>query len=290
MDRKPFALRISTVAVTAVAALIGTVALAADTAAIDAQVSATLDRFYALNDRSKYLADNAAAVLVFPSITKVGAGVGGEHGDGALLQGGKTVGYYSVSGASIGVTLGLSRHSEVILFQTPQARDKFLNLKTGRSVRTPVAVAKMGAGVTRYQTLWQPVLAFVLLRRPMGDASLQGAKSARSPNNRPPVRRPAAGRRRRRDAQPSGEACQLPLCKWRTTRLSSLFTRHHPAGEVQRSQRTCDPDRGRQVARARSGLAARFSRLRRRRAGFAYRWKPTPIETWFREELLTSMA
>ena len=71
MDKKPLALRVSTVAVTALVALIGSVALAAvDTAAIDAKVSATLDKFYALNERNKYLADNAAGALVFPSITK----------------------------------------------------------------------------------------------------------------------------------------------------------------------------------------------------------------------------
>jgi len=179
MDKRLFALRLSTVAVTAVAALIATVALAVDTAAVDTQVSATLARFYALNDRNKYLADNAAAVLVFPSITKAGAGVGGEHGDGALLQGGKTVGYYSVSGASIGVTLGVSRHSEVILLQTPEARDKFVNGKDWSiGADASVAVAKMGAG-GRYdtQTLSKPVLAFVFGEKGlMGDASLQGAK------------------------------------------------------------------------------------------------------------------
>ena len=179
MDKRPFALRVSAIAIAAVAVLIATAALAVDTAAIDTQVSATLDRFYALNDRNKYLADNAAAVLVFPSITKVGAGVGGEHGDGALLQGGKTVGYYSVSGASIGVTLGVSRHSEVILLQTPQARDKFVNGKDWSiGADTSVAVAKTGAG-GHYdtQTLSKPVLAFVFAEKGlMGDASLQGAK------------------------------------------------------------------------------------------------------------------
>jgi lipid-binding SYLF domain-containing protein len=179
MDKRPFALRTSALAIAALAALIATVALAVDTAAIDTQVSGTLDRFYSLNDRNKYLADNAAAVLVFPSVTKAGAGVGGEHGDGALLQGGKTVGYYSVSGASIGVTLGVSRHSEVVLFQTPQARDKFLNSKDWSiGADASVAVAKTGAG-GRYdtQTLSKPVLAFVFAEKGlMGDASLQGAK------------------------------------------------------------------------------------------------------------------
>jgi lipid-binding SYLF domain-containing protein len=164
---------------TAVAALLGSVAVAVDTAAIDKQVSATLDHFYALSDRNKYLADNAAAVLVFPSITKAGVGVGGEHGEGALLENGKTVGYYSVSGASVGLTLGVSRHSEVILFQTPQARDKFINSKDWSiGADASVAVVKKGAGGDYdSQTLSKPVLAFVFGEKGlMGDVSLQGAK------------------------------------------------------------------------------------------------------------------
>jgi len=179
MDKKPIELRVSMVAVSALIALIGSVALAVDTAAIDSQVSATLDKFYGLSDKNKYLADNAAAVLVFPSITKAGVGVGGEHGDGALLQNGKTVGYYSISGASIGLTLGVSRHSQVILFQTPQALDKFLNSKDwSMGADTSVAVVKKGAGGTYdTQTLSKPVLAFVFGEKGlMGDASLQGAK------------------------------------------------------------------------------------------------------------------
>ena len=179
MGKKPLALRLSTVAAVALAALIGTVALAVDTAAIDQQVSATLNKFYALNERNKYLADNAAGVLVFPKITKAGAGIGGEHGDGALLVGGKTVGYYSNSGASIGLTLGVSQHSQVILFQTPQARDKFVNGKDWSiGADASVAVAKTGAGGTYdNQTLSKPVLAFVFGEKGlMGDASLSGGK------------------------------------------------------------------------------------------------------------------
>src|SRR5580704_7785778 len=104
-------------------AFIGMAALAADTAAIDKQVAATLDRFYALSDKNRDLAQGAAGVLVFPTITKAGVGLGGEHGDGALQENGKTVGYYSISGASIGLTLGVSRHSEVVLFNNQAALD-----------------------------------------------------------------------------------------------------------------------------------------------------------------------
>lgn len=163
----------------AVVALMGGAALALDTAAMDQHVSATLQSFYALSDKNKYLADNAAAVLVFPRITKAGAGVGGEHGDGALLEHGKTVGYYSTSGASVGLTLGVSRHSEVILFQTPEARDKFVNGKDWSiGADTSVAIAKKGAGGNYdNQTLSKPVIAFLFGEKGlMGDVSLAGAK------------------------------------------------------------------------------------------------------------------
>src|SRR5580658_2721941 len=162
-----------------VVALVGTAAVAADTAAIDKQVSATLDRFYALSDNNRGLAQGAAGVLVFPTITKAGIGLGGEHGDGALRENGKTVGYYSISGASIGLTLGVSRHSEVILFDSPEARDKFVNGGDWSiGADASVAVMKKGAGGDYdSQTLKKPVLAFVFGEKGlMGDASLQGAK------------------------------------------------------------------------------------------------------------------
>jgi lipid-binding SYLF domain-containing protein len=154
-------------------------ALAADTATLDKQVSATLEHFYSLSDANKSLVQNAAAVLVFPDITKAGIGVGGEHGDGALLESGKTVGYYSISGASIGLTLGISHHSEVMLFNTPEARDKFVNGKDWSvGADASVAVMKKGAGGTYdTETLKKPVVAFIFGEKGlMGDASLQGAK------------------------------------------------------------------------------------------------------------------
>lgn len=170
------------VLIAALASSIGTVAAALDKSAINEQVASTLDRFYALNENNKYLAQNAAGVLVFPKVEKAGVGIGGEHGTGALLKDGKTIGYYSVSGASVGLTLGMSSHSEVIIFQTPTALDKFI--KSGDwsiGADTSVAVVKNGAGgVYDSETLKKPVIAFVFGEKGlMGDASLQGGKITR---------------------------------------------------------------------------------------------------------------
>src|SRR5258705_542077 len=101
---------------------------------IDVAVSDTLQRFTSANPAHAELLRKAAGVLVFPRITKAGAGIGGEHGDGALLKGGATVHYYSLTSASLGLTLGAGQRSEVLLFMTREALEKFEASHTGRTI------------------------------------------------------------------------------------------------------------------------------------------------------------
>ncbi len=148
-------------------------------AEIDAGVKATLQSFYAQHTGHHELVNKAAAVLVFPHVTKAGVGVGGLHGEGALLVNGKLVKYYEENGASVGATLGVAEHSEIILFMTKAARENFENSK-GWTIGADagVAVASLGAGGTYdTETLRRPVLAFVLDEKGlMGDLSLAGLK------------------------------------------------------------------------------------------------------------------
>jgi lipid-binding SYLF domain-containing protein len=174
----PLAAAVMTLALT-------TAALGANTAAIDTRVADTLSRFYSQNDHHREMAQKASAILVFPRVTKAGAGVGGEFGEGALEVGGHTVGYYKVTGGSVGATLGVARHSEVILFMTDAARDHFMNSHDWSiGGDASVAVAHHGAG-TEYDTaeLRKPVLAFVFNEKGlMGDVSLEGAKISKLPS------------------------------------------------------------------------------------------------------------
>ena len=82
------------------------VTLADTRAEIDVSVNETLKQFDALNPNHHRVLHTAAGELVFPRVTKGGAGIAGEYGEGALRIDGKIVGYYSVSSASIGLTLG----------------------------------------------------------------------------------------------------------------------------------------------------------------------------------------
>jgi lipid-binding SYLF domain-containing protein len=86
-------------------------------------------------------------VLVFPRVTKGGIGIGGEFGDGALQVNGKTVGYYSIGSASVGLTLGLAKHSEIIMFMTQDSLDKFTS-SAGWSIGADAGITLVSGGAS----------------------------------------------------------------------------------------------------------------------------------------------
>ena len=92
------------------ALLFGALALGATKDQIDERVQNTLLQFEQLNPSHQDLVGRAKGILVFPRVTKAGAGVAGEFGEGALLINGKNAGYYSLSSASVGLTLGVAKH------------------------------------------------------------------------------------------------------------------------------------------------------------------------------------
>ncbi len=175
MKRKIFAA--SSLAVAAL--LMSAVSFGATRAEIDKGVNVAMHQFYELNPQHKDLVARAKGVLVFPRITKGGVGIGGEFGEGALRVDGKDVAYYSVSSASVGLTLGLAKRKEVILFMTQDALDKFMNSQGWTiGADTNVAVLSMGAG-GQYdsKTLQRPILGFVFGEKGLlGDISLVGSK------------------------------------------------------------------------------------------------------------------
>jgi lipid-binding SYLF domain-containing protein len=161
------------------ALLVSAVSFGATRAEIDERVHVAMHQFYELNPQHKDLVARAKGVLVFPKITKGGVGVGGQFGEGALRIDGKNVEYYSIGSASVGVTLGLAKRKEVILFMTQEALDKFTT-SHGWTIGadTNVAVLSKGAGGNYdTQTLQRPILGFVFGEKGLiGDISLEGSK------------------------------------------------------------------------------------------------------------------
>jgi len=159
--------------------LASTATFAHTKAQIDVSADRALNAFYTLNPTNRELAGKAVGMLIFGHVTKGGVGVGGEYGEGALRVQGHTVDYYSVASASVGLTLGVASHREIILFMTQGALDHFTKSE-GWSAGgdSAIAVVSKGAG-GQYDatTLGKPILGFVFSEKGLiGDLSLEGTK------------------------------------------------------------------------------------------------------------------
>ena len=154
----------------------------ASRAAIDADVNATLNRFFARVTNGRELANKAEAVLVFPSIVKAGIGIGGEYGRGALHVRGVTRDYYNIIGASFGFQLGVQTRSVIIMFMTPQALAGFRS-RAGWEVGVDGSVALItvgAAGAVDTNNVLDPIIGFVFNNKGlMYNLTLEGSKISR---------------------------------------------------------------------------------------------------------------
>jgi lipid-binding SYLF domain-containing protein len=159
--------------------LVARTLLADNTQTINTDVYTSLQTFYAQNPKHRDLANQAAGMLVFPRVVKGGIGVAAEYGQGVLIVNGTTVKYYSIGGASVGLTAGMDQRSEIILFMTQNALDKFKRSK-GWTVGLDAGVALMAegdGGLYDSKTLRKPIIGFVYGETGlMGDISMEGSK------------------------------------------------------------------------------------------------------------------
>ena len=102
-------------------ALCSHVVAAATASELERDAKARLAELTASVPAAKALAVNAHAILVFPKVTKAGLGVGGQFGEGALLQKGKAIAYYNTGGASIGLQAGAQQYGYALFFMNANA-------------------------------------------------------------------------------------------------------------------------------------------------------------------------
>jgi lipid-binding SYLF domain-containing protein len=174
-------MKIRSLTAVAAPALLGIFASGATFANIKAKIGRSADqalrRFYFLNPANRALVGKAAGVLIHRHVTKGGAA--GGYGEGVMQVQGYTVDYYSIAAASVGLTLGVASHLEIILFMTQGSLDKFTQSE-GWSAGgdTAITVVSQGAGA-KYDsaTLAKPILGFIFSENgSIGDVSLEGTK------------------------------------------------------------------------------------------------------------------
>ena len=69
--------------------------------------------------------DGAVGYAVFPTIGKGAIGIGGAHGTGELLVGGKAIGKVSMTQVTIGLQFGGQSYSEIIFFDKQNDARRF---------------------------------------------------------------------------------------------------------------------------------------------------------------------
>jgi len=141
--------------------------------------NAALKELFARVPLAKSLGEKAHAVLVFPKVTKAGLGIGGQYGDGALIQNGQTVGYYNTSGASYGLQAGVQQYGYAMFFMNAKALAQ-LNQAQGFEVGVGPSVVVVDEGMaktTTTTTMKDDVYAFVFGQKGlMAGLGIQGNK------------------------------------------------------------------------------------------------------------------
>ena len=157
-------------------------ALAASAAEIDRDARKGLQDLYAKNPKARELGAKAKGILVFPSILKAGFMFGGQYGEGALLKGGRTVGYYNTVAASYGFQAGIQVFGYALFFMTDAAL-KYLDKSEGFELGgapSLVVLDEGKAGSLSTTTLQNDMYAMFFDQRGlMGGLGLQGTKISR---------------------------------------------------------------------------------------------------------------
>lgn len=163
------------------AAALATPARAAPRAEIDAEVQAAMVRLRAMPQAAPLFAQ-ARSVLVFPRIIQGGFIVGGQYGEGAAMQGGRTVGYYSIAGASFGLLAGAQASGLAMFFMTDDAMQALMAAE-GWEIGTGPSVVVLDRGVqanVTATTLREPVYAITFNQQGlMAALALNGTKISR---------------------------------------------------------------------------------------------------------------
>jgi lipid-binding SYLF domain-containing protein len=152
---------------------------ASSAAKLGSDARAALNQLYAKVPKAKEFGGKAVGILVFPSITKAGLGIGGQYGEGALLKGGKAVAYYNTAGVSSGLQIGAQKYGYAMFFMNEGALAQ-LDKTSGFEVGVGPTVVVMDEGKAKSTTttsMKDDIYAFIFSQKGMmAGLGIQGNK------------------------------------------------------------------------------------------------------------------
>ena len=146
---------------------------------LDARVQATLERLQEHEIATVELLQKASGVLVFPRVIKAGFGLGGSTGEGSLLVNYQPVQYYRTTSLSIGFQIGGQASSEVVLFMTNDALERFRQ-SDGWEAGVDGSIALISVGIggdIDTHSIQSPIIGFIFGNQGlMYELSFEGSK------------------------------------------------------------------------------------------------------------------
>ena len=109
------------------------------------EATAALKRLQAKDPGLKRLLEKAHGYAVFPAVGKAAAVVGGAYGRGVVFERGKPAGYATIAQLTVGVQLGGDTFTELVVFETRQALERFKQGKTAFAANASAVLVKAGA-------------------------------------------------------------------------------------------------------------------------------------------------
>jgi lipid-binding SYLF domain-containing protein len=146
-------------------------------------VRAAISKMQARDPDLRDFLDNAEGYAVLPSVGKGGVIVGGAVGRGEVYQRGNFIGYVALQQATVGAQVGGQEYTELIVFQTPEALDRFTSGKLDFAANASAVLLKAGAAKSaRFQ---HGVVVFTVPTGGlMAEAAIGGQKFTFQPGER----------------------------------------------------------------------------------------------------------
>jgi len=142
----------------------------ADREALEGEATSSLQQMRAEDPGLAELLRRGYGYAIFPKVTKGGLGVGGAYGRGMVYEKGRHVGYSDLSQASVGLQAGGQTFSELLVFETKDAMDRF---KAGQfNFAADASAVVMESGAATNATFVDGVAVVV---RPIGGAMVEAA-------------------------------------------------------------------------------------------------------------------
>ena len=161
---------------------LGAPVFAATAEDLDKDASQALQVLYKTNPTAETLSKKARAVLVFPKIIKAGLVFGGSYGEGVLMKGATTQGYYNSVSASWGWQAGAESYGYVVFLMSDKAV-KYLDKSKGWEIGVGPSVVVVNEGVAKNlssSTLKDDAYAFIFDQQGlMASLSIEGTKISR---------------------------------------------------------------------------------------------------------------